>query len=91
MKTAKDREVNAMARKINREVATSSFGDRYSVRQAQKANGAYYLYEMCDKVNPENNRIVRRWLSYYNIVKFNDLVMELNDFIVEVERKEQNI
>ena len=61
-KTKTDKKVNRVIKRINKELREDVFKDRFYFRQVEKARGEcnlqYYLYEMCDKLEPERNYII---------------------------------
>ena len=84
MKTKMDKKVNKVARKLNKQLKEDVFGDRFWVRQYQKikADGIeYYLYELCDRLQPERNQIVP-WETGFSLTKFHHLHLAMNDFII---------
>ena len=79
------RKVNRRARQLNKQLANDVFGNRFWVRQVQKQykdDVHYFLYELRDRLQPERNRLVPGWLSEFAIMTFNDLAIEMNDFII---------
>ena len=64
-KTKTDKKINRIVRRINKELKEDVFKDRFYLRQVEKTRGVcssqYYLYEMCDKLEPERNCIIP-WL-----------------------------
>lgn len=81
-----DRKINARVRSLNNQLKQDVFGDRFWVRQKQKIETdgiRYYLYELCDREEPQRNRIIDRgWLTDFSILTFQDLWLEMNSFIV---------
>ena len=78
------RKVNRRARQLNKQLAEDVFGNRFWVRQVQKQckNGIHYFqYELRDRLQPERNKLLY-WLSEFSLVTFNDLWLEMNDFII---------
>ena len=61
-KTKTDRRVNKIVRQINKELKEDVFKNRFSLHQLKKVRGEcssqYYLYEMCDKLEPDRNYII---------------------------------
>jgi hypothetical protein len=83
-KTLDDRKVNRNVRKLNRTLANDVFEDRFYARQIQKGRGdgiMYYMYELCDKEQPERNEIVP-WETAFAICEFNKIWTAMNDFII---------
>ena len=80
-----DRKVKASTKKLNDVLQEDVFGDRFEVRLLEKASEdgiTYYQYEMIDHEQPERNRVIRGWLTYWDICSSNKLYIEMNDFIV---------
>ena len=42
----------------------------------------YYLYEYIDRECPERNYLSKGWKSEFSILMFNDLWIEMNEFII---------
>ena len=83
-KTKDDRLVNRNVKKLNRQLAQDVFGDRFYARQIQKSKGdgvMYYMYELCDREQPNRNRIVP-WETAFAIGTLNKIWTEMNEFIV---------
>lgn len=79
------RKVNRRARQLNKQLERDVFGNRFWVRQVQKQykDGIHYFqYELRDRLQPERNRLVNGWLSEFALITFNDLSIEMNDFII---------
>ena len=79
------RKVNRRARQLNKQLAQDVFGNRFWVRQVQKQyknDIHYFQYELRDRLQPERNRLVSGWLSEFALITFNDLWLEMNDFII---------
>lgn len=80
------RKVNHRVRQLNKQLKQDVFGNRFWVREVQKQynDGIYYfLYELRDREQPERNRIVKSgWLTEFALLKFNNLWLDMNDFIV---------
>lgn len=84
MKLLEDRQVNRNIKKLNKQLREDVFGDRFYARQVQKGRGdgiMYYMYELCDREQPERNTIVP-WETAFGICKFNKIWQAMNDFIV---------
>lgn len=78
------RKVNRRARQLNKQLAQDVFGNRFWVRQVQKQyknDIHYFQYELVDNLQPERNRLLH-WLTEFSLITFNDLWMEMNDFII---------
>ena len=83
-KTKDDRLVNRNVKKLNRQLAQDVFGNRFYARQIRKSKGdgvMYYMYELCDREQPNRNRIVP-WETAFAIDILNKIWTEMNDFIV---------
>lgn len=79
------RKVNRRARQLNKQLAQDVFGNRFWVRQVQKQyknDIHYFQYELVDNLQPERNRLISRWFSEFSLITFNDLWIEMNDFII---------
>lgn len=79
------RKVNRRARQLNKQLAQDVFGNRFWVRQVQKQyqnDIHYFQYELRDRNQPERNRLIPRWFSEFSLITFNDLWIEMNDFII---------
>ena len=82
-KTKAEKRVNREVRRINRELRSDVFGDRFQVFQYQKAKAdgmSYFLYELRDKEQPARNYIIPGWLNEFDFRR--KIYEELNDFIV---------
>lgn len=78
------RKVNRRVRQLNKQLAEDVFGNRFWVRQVQKQyknDIHYFQYELRDRLQPERNKLLY-WLSEFSLVTFNDLWLEMNDFII---------
>lgn len=78
------RKVNRRARQLNKQLAQDVFGNRFWVRQVQKQyknDIHYFQYELVDNLQPERNRLLH-WLTEFSLITFNDLWIEMNDFII---------
>ena len=78
------RKVNRRARQLNKQLAQDVFGKRFWVRQVQKQyknDIHYFQYELIDNLQPERNRLLH-WLTEFSLITFNDLWIEMNDFII---------
>lgn len=83
-KTKDDRLVNRNVKKLNRQLAQDVFGNRFYARQIRKSKGdgvMYYMYELCDREQPNRNRIVP-WETAFAIDILNKIWTEMNEFIV---------
>lgn len=83
-KTLADKKVNHLIKSVNRDLYNDVFKDRFWVRQYQKAKVdgiSYYLFELCDRLQPERNEVIRGWFNEYEVMsyKFWDA---LNNFII---------
>ena len=82
--TKDDRLVNRNVKKLNRQLAQDVFGNRFYARQIRKSKGdgvMYYMYELCDREQPNRNRIVP-WETAFAIDILNKIWTEMNEFIV---------
>ena len=78
------RKVNRRARQLNKQLAQDVFGNRFWVRQVQKQyknDIHYFQYELIDNLQPERNKLLH-WLTEFSLITFNDLWIEMNDFII---------
>ena len=78
------RKVNRRARQLNKQLTEDVFGNRFWVKQVQKQcknDIHYFQYELRDRLQPERNKLLH-WLSEFSLVTFNDLWLEMNDFII---------
>lgn len=78
------RKVNRRARQLNKQLAQDVFGNRFWVKQVQKQyknDIHYFQYELVDNLQPERNRLLH-WLTEFSLITFNDLWIEMNDFII---------
>jgi hypothetical protein len=85
MKTTMDKKVNRIVRTLNKDLEKDVFGNRFWCRQVRKAKEygtEYYLYELKDRKDPSRDKMIRGWLSGFEITTFHTLTMEMNDFIV---------
>ena len=83
-KTKEDRLVNHNIKKLNKQLSEDVFGDRFYARQIQKGRGdgiMYYMYELCDREQPERNKIIP-WETAFSIYQLNKVWVEMNNFIV---------
>ena len=83
-KTKDDRLVNRNVKKLNRQLTQDVFGDRFYARQIRKSKGdgvMYYMNEVCDREQPNRNRIVP-WETAFAIDTLNKIWTEMNEFIV---------
>lgn len=87
-KNKMDRKVNRIAKRLNRELKADVFGDRFWVRQVAKQRSEegmqYYLYELCDRLEPNRNSIFScGWLWGGSQFLVSDFFEQANDFIVK--------
>lgn len=85
MKSKADKKVNRVAKQLNKSLKRDVFGDRFWVRQIKKIKTNdvnYYLYELCDRLQPERNRIIP-WETDFALTTFCHLAIEMNNFIIE--------
>lgn len=85
MKSKTDKKVNRVVKRLNRELKEDVFGDRFWCRQVAKLKAddvEHYIYELKDREDPSRDRVIRGWLSGFEIITFHTLAMEMNDFIV---------
>lgn len=79
------KKVNSNIKKLNSQLLHDVFGDRFWARQVQKARGVdgieYFLYELCDREQPERNTIVH-WANYWEICSSYKVWEEMNNFII---------
>ena len=40
------------------------------------------MYELRDRLQPERNQIINEWFNEFQLLKFNDLWLKMNDFII---------
>lgn len=85
-KNLTDKKVNRAVKKLNKSIKEDIFGDRFFVRQVKKTRGndnvMYYLYEYIDRECPERNCLSKGWKNEFSILMFNDLWIEMNEFII---------
>lgn len=84
-KSLYDKKVNCNVKKLNRQLLNDVFKDRFWARQVQKskADGIdYYLYELCDREQPERNELIRGWLNYWEICSSYKIWEAMNNFII---------
>lgn len=86
MKTKVDKKINRLVKKINKDLAADVFGNRFWLRQYRKTKTndgfQYYLYELCDREQPERNQLIPEWIWGEGIFTASNLYLPLNDFIV---------
>lgn len=92
-KSNDDKKMNRIAKGLNRQLERDVFKDRFTVHQLKKVRGAYYLYELRDKEQPERNQLIG-WVDVYSGRRI--LFLQMNDFIIksnfwELYRGKQNI
>lgn len=86
MKTKTDKRVNKKIRAFNETLEKDVFRNRFWVRQYQKQtydHSQYYLYELCDRLEPERNRVIYKWLRGDSVFFMSDIFDEMNSFILE--------
>lgn len=86
MKTKTDKRVNKKIRAFNKTLEKDVFKNRFWVRQYQKQtydHSQYYLYELCDRLEPERNRVIYKWLRGNSVFFMSDIFDEMNSFILE--------
>ena len=84
-KSLYDKKVNRNVRKLNRQLLDDVFKDRFWARQVQKSKAdgiEYYLYELCDREQPERNELIHGWLNYWEICNSYKIWRAMNDFII---------
>ena len=86
MKTKADKRINQKVRKMNKQLKEDVFGTRFWARQYRKTrsketNTWYYMYELCDRKQPERNKLIG-WYSEFELTTFHPIDIEMNDFIV---------
>ena len=86
MKTKRDKKVNQVVRKLNKQLRKDVFGDRFYVRQVRKTGCIdcpsyhYYLYEFVDTKCPERNRM--EWVSESCVLISMKVHSIMNEFII---------
>lgn len=86
MKTKTDKRINKKIRAFNKTLEKDVFRNRFWVRQYQKQtydHSQYYLYELCDRLEPERNRVIYKWLRGNSVFFMSDIFDEMNSFILE--------
>ena len=81
-----ERKINKRIRDFNKDLKADVFGDRFWVRQYQKATVdgmLYFLYELCDREDPKRNYLVPGWFNQYEMLHFYKIWEEMNDFIIK--------
>jgi len=84
-KSLYDKKVNRNVKRLNRQLLNDVFGDRFWARQVQKSKAdgiEYYLYELCDREQPERNELVHGWLNYWEICSSYKIWEAMNNFII---------
>lgn len=84
-KSLYDKKVNRNVKRLNRQLLNDVFGDRFWARQVQKSRAdgiEYYLYELCDRKQPERNELIHGWLNYWEICSSHKIWKAMNDFII---------
>lgn len=86
-KSKTDKRVNRLVRNINKQLKADVFGDRFWVRQIQKAKVdgmEYYLYEMKDRLEPNRDSIIAEgWIWGGSHFFVSSIYEAMNDFIVK--------
>ena len=86
-KSKTDKKVNRLVRNINKQLKADVFGDRFWVRQMQKAKVdgmEYYLYEMKDRLEPNRDSIIAEgWIWGGSQFLTSHFYEAINDFIVK--------
>lgn len=80
-----DKRVNRTVKTLNKDLEKDVFGNRFWCRQVAKLKAddvEHYIYELKDRKDPSRDRVIRGWLSGFEIITFHTLAMEMNDFIV---------
>lgn len=81
-----DKKTNREVKKLNRTLEEDVFGKRFWARQYRKARGEdgleYYMYELCDREQPERNKLIEHWVTYFDISILHTLWIEMNQFII---------
>lgn len=86
MKSNDAKRVNRRIRQLNKQLKEDVFGNRFELRQVKKAFGdgiELFLYEMRDNLQPERNCYCSQWYSAFDICKFNNIDIDINNFIVK--------
>lgn len=86
MKTKTDKRINKKIKAFNKTLEKDVFRNRFWVRQYQKQtydHDQYYLYELCDRLEPERNRVIYKWLRGNSVFFMSDIFDEMNSFILE--------
>lgn len=81
-----DRKINKKVRKFNKSLREDVFGNRFWVRQYQKAtcDGLhYYLYELVDNLEPERNTVLNGWMLGESCFFMSEIWEGMNDFIIK--------
>ena len=83
-KTTERKRVNRKVKHINKNIRQDVFKDRFEVRQyrfVRKHGTYYYCYKLIDHKDKSRNKIIW-WKSGFEILNFQAIEVELNDFIV---------
>jgi hypothetical protein len=83
-KSKAEKKVNRIARKLNKELSKDVFGNRFWVRQYQKAKHydmSWFLYELIDNEQPGRNYLIPGWLNEFDAKR--RIYAEMNEFIVQ--------
>ena len=84
MKKSKEaKQVNRIIKRLNRSLQKDVFGNRFYVRQTQKArlDGIdYFRFEMVDNEEPTRNTYINEWCTVYDVSR--KVFGAVNDFIV---------
>lgn len=79
------RKVNRRARELNKQLKQDVFGNRFWIREycKQYVNDVhYFMYELRDREQPNRNEVIPEWFNEFQLLKFNDLWLKMNDFII---------
>ena len=80
-----DRKVNKIVKKFNKQLAQDVYKDRFYIKQYKKSihdDIHYYMYELCDNLQPNRNLIIG-WYTSFDILTFNNIAIQMNNFIVD--------
>lgn len=82
-KSKQAKQVNSIIKKLNRSLQRDVFGNRFYVRQIQKARVGgidYFRFEMIDNEEPIRNTDIDGWCSVYDVSR--KVFWAVNDFII---------
>ena len=85
-KTKDDRLVIKNIKGLNQSLRQDVYGSRFWARQVLKTKQdgiGYYMYELCDRENPDRNKIIQGWLNVFDITIGKKVWIAMNDFIVD--------